>query len=118
MFACLLIVCELAILYTVFWYIFLREEKPYKVHGNLWGRYDYINAHSENRFDPILPDEKYGWISSNEETEDVGFSAHHEWVKFKHGSARRQFDLPRMRRNPAIRYGWVLEDEDGPRVMS
>jgi hypothetical protein len=31
---------ELAILYTVFWYVFLREPKPYKLKGSAWGVYD------------------------------------------------------------------------------
>jgi hypothetical protein len=39
MFAYLVIGTEIAILYTVFWYVFLREPKPYKVSGNPWGRY-------------------------------------------------------------------------------
>lgn len=40
MYAYLIIAAELLILYTVFWYIFLREPKPYKVKGNPWGLYD------------------------------------------------------------------------------
>lgn len=40
MFAYLIIAVELAILYSVFWYVFIREPKPYRVAGNLWGTYD------------------------------------------------------------------------------
>ena len=31
---------ELAILYAVFWYLFVREPKEYKVSGPLWGVYE------------------------------------------------------------------------------
>ena len=40
MLAYLVISVELAILYTVFWYVFLREPKPYRIKGNAWGAYD------------------------------------------------------------------------------
>lgn len=36
----LIIAAELAILYTVFWYVFVRDPKPYKISGPLWGKYD------------------------------------------------------------------------------
>ena len=39
MFAYLLIGLELALLYGVFWYVFVREPKPYNVNGELWGSY-------------------------------------------------------------------------------
>jgi hypothetical protein len=40
MFAYFIIAIELLILYTVFWYVFLREPKPYRIKGNAWGAYD------------------------------------------------------------------------------
>ncbi|MBA3856520.1 MAG: hypothetical protein C0507_06365 [Cyanobacteria bacterium PR.3.49] len=40
MFAYLIIAAELLVLYTVFWYIFLREPRPYRIKGEMWGRYD------------------------------------------------------------------------------
>lgn len=39
MLAYLIIGIELVILYTVFWYVFLREPRPYKIKGNPWGGY-------------------------------------------------------------------------------
>lgn len=39
MLAYVIIAFELAILYTVFWYVFLREPQPYKIKGNPWGGY-------------------------------------------------------------------------------
>jgi len=41
MFAYLIIAAELLVLYTVFWYIFLREPRPYRIKGEMWGRYEY-----------------------------------------------------------------------------
>jgi hypothetical protein len=35
----LIIAAELAILYTVFWYVYVHEPKPYKFKKGLWGRY-------------------------------------------------------------------------------
>jgi hypothetical protein len=40
--AYVIIAIELAILYTVFWYVFLREPKPYRLRGNAWGAYDDV----------------------------------------------------------------------------
>jgi hypothetical protein len=39
MFAYLVIGVELALLYAVFWYVFIREPKPYEVRADYWGRY-------------------------------------------------------------------------------
>jgi hypothetical protein len=35
-----IIAFELLILYTVFWYVFLREPRPYRITKNLWGHYE------------------------------------------------------------------------------
>ncbi len=43
MLAYVIIAVELLILYTVFWYVFLREPKPYKIQGNPWGAYNGPN---------------------------------------------------------------------------
>ena len=40
MFAYVLIAAELAILYSVFWYVFVREPRPFELKENLWGFYD------------------------------------------------------------------------------
>ena len=42
-FAYLVIAIELAILYSVFWYVFVREPKPFKVGPAMWGTYDQGN---------------------------------------------------------------------------
>jgi hypothetical protein len=41
MFAYLLVAIEVAILYFAYWFVFIREPKPYKVAGSMWGTYDY-----------------------------------------------------------------------------
>jgi hypothetical protein len=43
--AYVIIAIELAILYTVFWYVFLREPQPYKIKGNPWGGYSGSDGH-------------------------------------------------------------------------
>ena len=51
MLAYLIIGIELAILYTVFWYVFLREPRPYKIRENIWGYYPGAgqdSAHTDN----------------------------------------------------------------------
>jgi hypothetical protein len=40
MLAYAIIAFELAILYMVFWYVFLREPQPYRIKGNPWGGYN------------------------------------------------------------------------------
>lgn len=39
MLAYVIVFVEITILSGVFWYVFLREPKPYKVEGDLWGSY-------------------------------------------------------------------------------
>lgn len=45
--AYLIIGIELAILYTVFWYVFLREPRPYKIKENIWGYYPGFGGNTE-----------------------------------------------------------------------
>ncbi len=47
MFAYAIIAFELLILYTVFWYVFLREPQPYRIQSNPWG--GYHNGEQEQR---------------------------------------------------------------------
>ena len=50
----LIIAAELAILYTVFWYVYVRDPKPYKISGNLWGKYG-DKGFTAGGADPTLP---------------------------------------------------------------
>ncbi len=54
MFIYLLIAAELAVLYTVFWYLYIREPQcHHRIEGNLWGRYE--SALPQSSADPMLP---------------------------------------------------------------
>lgn len=44
MFAYLLILAELTILASVYWFVFIREPKPLEIRENIWGCYDSGNA--------------------------------------------------------------------------
>lgn len=46
MFAYVLIALELLILYGVFWYVFVREPRPFELKENLWGYYSDTNGES------------------------------------------------------------------------
>ena len=54
MFIYVVIAFELAILYTVFWYVYQREPKPYKIIGDPWGKYD-DSGFTTGGADPMLP---------------------------------------------------------------
>lgn len=54
MFVYFLIAAELAILYTAFWYIYVREPKPLKIVGNPWGKYGE-SGFTAGGIDPTLP---------------------------------------------------------------
>ncbi len=49
----LIIAAELAILYTVFWYVYVKDPKPYQVKGHPWGRYGQA-GHTAGSVDPTL----------------------------------------------------------------
>jgi hypothetical protein len=56
MFAYLVIGVELALLYAVFWYVFIREPKPYELRADHWGRYQcesgQFTAYGAHRYLP------------------------------------------------------------------
>ncbi|HEY9792978.1 MAG TPA: hypothetical protein V6D22_21430 [Candidatus Obscuribacterales bacterium] len=54
MFVYLLIAAEFAVLYTVFWYLYIREPKSERrIKAQMWGSYE--EASSAHRADPTLP---------------------------------------------------------------
>lgn len=55
---------ELAILIGVFWYVFIKEPKPYKVEGELWGSY----------YEPSEEDTTYGAARLKSYLEQEGYS--------------------------------------------
>jgi hypothetical protein len=111
MFAYLVIAFELAILYTVFWYIFLREPKPFKVAGNIWGQYDNGSKFAGSQIDPTLPIQtRQDWMTLNEMYYSE-YCGNRSRPQFRRGIANAKVKLPRISRNPSLNYGWVLADE-------
>ena len=49
MFGCIVVALELATLTFAFWYIFLREEKPWKIIGDPWGNYDGVEDSAKDK---------------------------------------------------------------------
>ena len=115
MFAYVIIACELAILYTVFWYIFLREPKPYTIHGDPWGTYDEapdLTADSINSAYHDLPinEQSNYWSMSARSASDSRseYSNSPRAVmarKHGHSSCHCQHTIDSA---PSVRYGWVL----------
>lgn len=67
MFAYLIIAAELLVLYTVFWYIFLREPRPYRIKSEMWGRYD---TNALNRYFESLEHELHETNASSAYSQD------------------------------------------------
>lgn len=113
MFAYLIIAFEIAFLYTVFWYIFLREPKPFRVVGDPWGRYDNGHQHSASQFNqsPSNQNSRPEWMTYNESLYNEYCPAH---APYRTAVAT---ELPKINRNPAIKYGWVAEDDVEPTTM-
>jgi hypothetical protein len=113
MFAYLIIGSEIAILYTVFWYVFLREPKPFKLHGNMWGQYEINNGFSARHFDPTLPlqEQNPEVFALEQQFYADETSGNKSRVHFRHATPARYADLPKIKRNPALGYGWVFEEE-------
>lgn len=112
--AYLIVLAELAIFYTVFWYVFLREPNPYKVSGDSWGAYgeDHRRDLSDADCPPTTSDER---SSKRLEWSNVNESAYRTYCEqqFLHGENSLQqdessdYNLPAIQRNPTIKYDWV-----------
>lgn len=108
MFAYLLIVAELAILYTVFWYIFLREPKPFKVEESLWGHYEVANRKLEPSSHSA--DSHADWMTLNESLyNELCVGRARAQKQRAHGRCN---SLPSISRTPHMKYGWVSADEE------
>ncbi|HEY9775471.1 MAG TPA: hypothetical protein V6C81_17015 [Planktothrix sp.] len=103
MFAYIVIAIELSFLYTVFWYIFIREPKPFHVGENMWGQYEGSKKFSGGQIDPTLPMQaRAEWMSLNENLySDYGDAP----------ASHRSTKLPRISRNPYLQYGWVMDEQ-------
>ncbi|HEY9731173.1 MAG TPA: hypothetical protein V6C89_04640 [Drouetiella sp.] len=101
MYAYLIIGVELAILYAVFWYVFIREPRPYTLKGDLWGTYSQ---------------------SSFTACDDYALSSARQWEhnmevlsQIQSGHALNQMhqsNLPMKPIENTKQYGWVLNKRD------
>lgn len=107
MFVYLIIAAELAILYAVYWYIYLREPKPFTITGNPWG---YYERGTERRFtadgiDLSLSIDKKGALKKNTLTRKGDY--HHERrPHIRHSTSCRKLDKSAQK----PKYGWVAEE--------
>lgn len=120
MFAYLIIAAELAVLYTVFWYIFLREPRPMRIKGEMWGRYE-TNALA--RYFESLEHE------FNQETNaSSAYSQENNWLHKIEGAQKNRLQTMAISKTAcpqyqgaatqrgycapqqAKKYGWVVED--------
>lgn len=101
MYAYLIIGVELAILYAVFWYVFIREPRPYTLKGDLWGTYSQ---------------------SAYTTGDDYALSSTRQWEhnmevlnQIQNGRTLNQMhqsNLPMKPIENTKQYGWVLNNRD------
>jgi hypothetical protein len=120
MFAYFIIGVELAILYGVFWYVFIREPKPYEVKSGQWGTYQYDSGcftaygASQHRLpvalsDGINDDELYAYYSDQADTIPLPMLPPPRKSANRHRVASLR-NLPQsalVRKEQQLRYGWV-----------
>lgn len=117
MFAYLIIAAELAFLYTVFWYIFLREPKPYRIKGEMWGRYEsnalaryFESLEQETNASSVYGSSEYEWLNRIEgvnknKLQTVAISRP-VCPQLQGASAHRGYCAPQQ----AKKYGWVVDE--------
>ncbi|MBC7996522.1 MAG: hypothetical protein IAF58_01165 [Leptolyngbya sp.] len=119
MFAYLLIAAELVVLYTVFWYIFLREPRPYRIKSEMWGRYE--------------SDALARYFESFEESDgtciDRNVAHEFDWLKTLDGASKNRLQTMALTKTPcpqaegpsshtgyaphnADRYGWTAQEDN------
>jgi hypothetical protein len=127
MFAYLIIAAELLVLYTVFWYIFLKEPKPYRIKSEMWGRYDY---NALNRYFESLEHELHETNASSAYSQDTA------WLHINEGAQKNRLatlsiakagypqlqgaganngyceaqNAKKYSRNYQQNYGWIIDD--------
>lgn len=103
MFAYLLIGIELTILYAVFWYVFIREPRPYKVDGNMWGTYDYSQTDLSRYEIDYSSSADRKWLENNLEILKGLQNA---------STATHQVHLPMKPVENTRQYGWVVRNSE------
>lgn len=103
MFAYLLIIVELTILASAYWYVFIREPKPFEIKENIWGYYDQplnagtgygINGMSSDQYNATTKVKKARRVASG-----------HVLLKSRHGVKRKEV------KGADLKYGWVQDSE-------
>jgi hypothetical protein len=100
MFAYLIIALELAILYSFYWFVFVREPQPIKIAGNLWGTYDY-------KGDDLSTYEDWSFITSRYITDEE----RQAMVNVQKGIVCIPNKLPMKPIGNTTQYGWVAKQE-------
>ncbi|HEY9677281.1 MAG TPA: hypothetical protein V6C76_04705 [Drouetiella sp.] len=102
MYAYLIIAVELAILYSVFWYVFIREPRPYTVKGDLWGSYSQSQYNAIDDYESQIDLE---WLESNRNALENIYSGHQ--TNQSHLS-----HLPMKPIENTKQYGWVVREQE------
>lgn len=104
MFAYLLIIVELSILASAYWYVFVREPKPFEIKENIWGYYDQpLNAGTGYGINGMNSDQ-YNATTKVKKARRV--ASGHVLLKSRHGVKRAEV------KGADMRYGWVQDAED------
>jgi len=105
MFAYLLILVELSILATAYWYVFVREPKPFEIKENIWGYYDQpLNAGTGYGINGMSSDQ---YNATTKVKRAKRTASGHVLLKSRHGVKRKEI------KGAELRHGWVQETE-GP----
>ncbi len=125
MFAYLIIAAELLVLYTVFWYIFLYEPRPYRIKGEMWGRYE-TNALA--RYFESVEQEIRQELRQESNASSAYSHREYEWLNKMDGAQKNRLQTIAISRTAcpqmqgvgahrgycapqnAKKYGWIAED--------
>lgn len=101
MYAYLIIAVELAILYSVFWYVFIREPRPYTLKGDLWGTY---SQPSVTACDDYASSSARQWDHNMEVLKKIQ-NGHNQ-------NQAHHSNLPMKPIENTKQYGWVVNSKD------
>ncbi|MDZ4836783.1 MAG: hypothetical protein SGJ27_23630 [Candidatus Melainabacteria bacterium] len=109
MFAHLLIIAELCILAAAFYYVFVREPRPYEIKENIWGYYDHAVDASTGYGIAAAQESSMARVSAPKKSRRVSrrviHTGHVLLRSAKHGVKRK------MATASAIKQGWVESNE-------
>lgn len=104
MFAYLLIIAELFILASAYWYVFIREPRPFEIKENIWGYYDQtVNVGTGYGINGMSGADHVA-ASTKRRVRRVVRTGHVLLKSARHGVKRKEQEV----RNAAdLSYGWV-----------